>query len=162
MIKYIEKDFTTKRKNMYCSKCGIKIDDGQTFCDKCGARVGSAEGGGQNTTYVVSIRDKSAGIAAVLSFLVMGLGQIYVGKIARGLLLMFSYIVFVVIEILLIFAWLWDPYSSTMDDDFFALAIVLLAVSVCYFILWIWNIFDAYKKANEYNDSLRATGKRPW
>jgi hypothetical protein len=49
-----------------------------------------------------------------------------------------------------------------MDDDFFALAIVLLAVSVCYFILWIWNIFDAYKKANEYNDSLRATGKRPW
>jgi len=30
------------------------------------------------------------------------------------------------------------------------------------FIFWIWQLYDAYTKANEYNASVQQTGRAPW
>jgi hypothetical protein len=41
----------------------------------------------------------------------------------------------------------------------------LVGIAICGIIhlaVWIWNIYDAYKLAHEYNDAVHTTGKRPW
>ena len=82
---------------------------------------------------------KSEGLAAVLSFLWVGLGQIYCGRIGRGLLMM-------VIQAILV-------------------GITFLSFGVLFFIpviFAIWNIYDAYKLAKKYNAALMSSGKPPW
>jgi hypothetical protein len=37
--------------------------------------------------------------------------------------------------------------------------IVITAILIA---IWAFNLYDANKLANEYNDALRATGRRPW
>ncbi|MDR0335327.1 MAG: hypothetical protein LBH69_05545 [Methanomassiliicoccaceae archaeon] len=129
---------------MYCNKCGIQIADQQEFCGGCGQKAG---GSVQMQSYV-ALREKSSGAAALLSFLWAGLGHLYIGKIALGLVLMLI-------------------YPVVLGLGFFVLVgamglfgLVLFAVIVL--AVWIWCIFDAHKRANEYNDFLRANGKRPW
>ena len=71
---------------------------------------------------------KSSGLAAVLSFFFMGLGQFYNGQFAKGFLFMILYGV----------SWL------------------LMFVVVGFIttpILWIWGMIDAYKQAEAYNQS---------
>ncbi len=69
---------------------------------------------------------KNPGIAAVLSFLFTGLGQIYNGQIAKG-------IVFVILGIV-----------------FLATVIVLIGF-ILYPLFWIYNIYDAYSTAKKIN-----------
>jgi len=130
---------------MYCGKCGAEIGVGHDYCGKCGHKVGGApeQRPGYNT---VVVREKSEGGAAVLSLLWPGLGQIYAGKIARGLCIMLASIVLIVFLFLLIIV------------SF--LFIFIAAIGSLAF--WIWNVFDAYNLSKEYNSHLRATGNRPW
>lgn len=65
---------------------------------------------------------KSSGIAVVLSFLIPGLGQIYVGKIGLGILFILLSSIFVVLM-------------------FFLIGIPL------YLVLWVYSMYDAYKSA---------------
>lgn len=69
---------------------------------------------------------KNAGLAAVLSFLFTGLGQIYNGSIGKGLIM----IVVQVINGLLMF---------------------VLIGFITYPLVWIWGIYDAYKTAERIN-----------
>ena len=78
----------------------------------------------------IILKEKDAGIAAVLSLIIPGLGQMYIGKIGRGVLIL--------------------------------LFTALLSMILVGFIIWIWNIFDAYNLAKKYNETLRATGRKPW
>lgn len=72
---------------------------------------------------------KNPGLAAVLSFLFTGLGQIYNGQIGKGLL----YIGLMVLNVLLMFV------------------IIGLFTTPLF---WGWGIYDAYKTA----EKLNATG----
>ncbi|MCL2785954.1 MAG: hypothetical protein FWD81_01855 [Methanomassiliicoccaceae archaeon] len=128
---------------MFCSRCGNEVEN-QAFCDKCGNRIDGADGGATQQTQQrqeVYRRDKSDGLAAVLSLLIPGAGQIYVGKIGRGIGLLVLAIV--IASLALLFFWLIVPL-------------------IFYVIFWIWNIFDAYNLAKEYNTLLETTGNRPW
>ncbi|MDR0508712.1 MAG: hypothetical protein LBG63_02650 [Candidatus Methanoplasma sp.] len=108
-----------------------------------------------NHTHVVYANEKSTGIAALLSILWAGLGQIYVGRIGRGLALMLIHLMVVISSAFVAFAGLlFGGLGGAVGGGF--MVFVLLAV------LWAWNIFDAYKQANKYNDSLRNSGRRPW
>jgi TM2 domain-containing membrane protein YozV len=69
---------------------------------------------------------KNPGLAAVLSFFYMGLGQIYNGQIAKGI----AFIVLYTISILLIF--------------------ILIGI-VTTPILFIYGMYDAYKSAEKIN-----------
>ena len=99
----------------FCSNCGEEIDAKAEICPNCGVRAKAATNG-----------IKNPGLAAVLSFLVMGLGQIYNGEIGKGLLFIVLY----------------------------AISIVLCFVLVGFIttpILWIYGIYDAHKTAKEIN-----------
>jgi TM2 domain-containing membrane protein YozV len=61
---------------------------------------------------------KSSGIAAVLSFFVPGLGQIYNGQIGRGILFIFIYFILILLSFVLIgipfllFFWMYGMYDA--------------------------------------------------
>lgn len=82
---------------------------------------------------------KNAGIAAVLAFLIAGLGHIYLGLITTGIM----YIILMVV--------LWILGIFTFGIGF-----------IIYIVFWLWQIYDAYNKANQYNAALQQTGRAPW
>jgi TM2 domain-containing membrane protein YozV len=67
---------------------------------------------------------KSPGLAAVLSFFICGLGQIYNGQILKGLIFLVAY------GISWLMMWIIIGFITTP-------------------ILWIWGIVDAYRKAQK-------------
>jgi TM2 domain-containing membrane protein YozV len=69
---------------------------------------------------------KNAGLAAVLSFFIPGLGQIYNGEIVKG-------IIIIIVQII---------------NGFLAAIIVGFITGA---IVWIWAIYDAYKTAERIN-----------
>ncbi len=69
---------------------------------------------------------KSAGLAAVLSFFISGLGQIYNGQILKGLII-------IVVQVI-------NGALTTILIGWIPLAIV-----------WVWAIIDAYREAEEIN-----------
>ncbi|MDN5375132.1 MAG: hypothetical protein PWQ39_172 [Thermacetogenium sp.] len=75
---------------------------------------------------VLNINQKNPGLAAVLSFLITGLGQIYNGQIGKGI----GLIVAAGIAGLLCFV---------------VIGFVLLPI------IWIYGIYDAYKTAEKIN-----------
>lgn len=101
----------------FCSSCGEIIDAAAAVCPACGVRQGpSRRAGGE--------RDPV--IAAVLSFIIVGLGQLYNGQVAKGVVLHIGMWFAVIFAVL--FFWLVFPL-------FFPLA------------LWLFNIYDAYDQA---------------
>lgn len=73
---------------------------------------------------------KNPGVAAVLSFFYCGLGQIYNGQIFKGILMFVAY----------------------------SISILLMYVMVGFIttpILWIWGMYDAYRKAERLNLNLK-------
>ena len=69
---------------------------------------------------------KNAGIAAVLSFFISGLGQIYNGQILKGLVIIVVQVINGILTSILIG---WIPLA----------------------IVWVWAIFDAYFVAERKN-----------
>jgi len=69
---------------------------------------------------------KNPGIAAVLSFFATGLGQIYNGQLGKGLLLIVAGVL-AFLSMFIFIGWIIFP------------------------VLWIWNIYDAYKTAERIN-----------
>ena len=82
---------------------------------------------------------KSTGIGIILAFIIPGAGHMYAGKISEGIM------IFIIYVVLMAIGWIF----------FFFTWIIAL-------VLWIWNIYDANKKINEYNECIRRTGNPPW
>jgi TM2 domain-containing membrane protein YozV len=114
----------------YCVNCGAQIDARAEICPKCGVRVAPPPSAVQPQP--VTTQHKNEGLAAILSFIFVGLGQIYNGQIGKGLL-------FLIIGII-----------------FAALIIILIGIPL-YIILWIYNIYDAYNTAKKINAGLIKT-----
>ena len=106
------------RKTKFCSNCGAEIDARAEICPKCGVRVAPPP--------TVVAERKSEGLAAVLSFLFVGLGQIYNGQIGKGIL-------FIVVGVVAV------------------LSMLILIGFLLYPLFWIYNIYDAYSTAKEIN-----------
>ena len=131
---------------MYCQKCGKETDSNAAFCSSCGAPTDGSGGsynappnyGPNNGNPYIYAPQKSTGVGIILAFLIAGAGHMYAGKIAEGIGILILYIV-------LIFA------------GFMFIIPLIIA-----FILWIWNMYDANKKINEYNECIRRTGNPPW
>lgn len=100
----------------YCSSCGSVVKSQAEICPECGVRLQDSPAS-----------EKNAGLAAVLSFFVTGLGQIYNGQVGKGLAL----IAVQFVNILLMFV-----------------VIGLLT----YPIVWIYGVYDAYVAAERINE----------
>lgn len=105
---------------VYCTSCGEPIKSEAELCPHCGVRQGGAAGGAPVAA------QKNPGVAAVASFFFAGLGQIYNGQLAKGILLM----VVQAINVALIFVLI----------GFFT-----------YPIVWAYGMWDAYRTAEKIN-----------
>lgn len=79
---------------------------------------------------------KNPGLAAVLSFFYMGLGQIYNGQIAKGILFIIAYTI----------SWI---------------LVVLVIGLITTPILWVYGIWDAYKSAEKINRDIAGQSSPP-
>lgn len=90
------------------------------------------------------------GLAAVLSFVFNGLGQLYNGQIIKGLFLIFlsvlSIFIFLLGAILLAF-WLWGK-NYFVNQLIFSLGLCILGLFFSC-LIGIYSIVDAYKKATK-------------
>lgn len=80
---------------------------------------------------------KSAGLAAVLSALVNGLGQIYNGQILKGIVIIVVQIINGALTAILI-GWLLLP------------------------IVWVWAVYDAYRVAEKINRRSSRSERGAW
>ncbi|MCL1811174.1 MAG: hypothetical protein FWG41_03005 [Methanomassiliicoccaceae archaeon] len=140
---------------MYCNKCGNQLVGNQEYCCGCGAKVGMGSYGPAVMQQTLVVREKSTGVAVLLSILWAGLGQVYVGKIGRGIALMITFLMAAFVGLFLFI-------TGAMFGGVEGAIGGLVLFGVIYLSLWIWNVFDSYKLANEYNDTMRDSGRRPW
>lgn len=106
-------------RTVFCRDCGSEIDERAEICPECGIRQKQPEY--QQPAH----SQKDPGIAAVASFFVPGLGQVYNGQIAKGIILGIVTIALAITGIGL-----------------------LIAIP-----MWIWLVYDAYKTAEQTNAS---------
>ncbi|WP_458452920.1 zinc-ribbon domain-containing protein [Methanobrevibacter sp.] len=118
----------TKESNefKFCSNCGFKMDENIKFCPECGT---SASGVPQTTNAAVSNADKNSALAAILSFLIIGLGQIYLGLTKRGIILFVAAIVAGILTLIIVGWILW-------------------------LLIWVYAIYDAYNSAEKMKQGL--------
>ena len=105
----------------FCSNCGEQIDARAEICPHCGVGV------------VMPPSTKNPAVAAILSFFVVGLGQVYNGKY-RTAILMFVLAV--------ISAMLWGIGIGVITS----------------LIVWIWSITDAWNVAKKAGGSTSGSG----
>ncbi|MCB5280100.1 MAG: zinc ribbon domain-containing protein [Candidatus Cloacimonetes bacterium] len=149
---------------MFCSKCGKEAEDGLAYCPHCGASLDPAsqqkqQNNNNNCQTIYAIRDKNEGIALILSLLVPGIGQMYVGKILRGFVFLFSGIIVAIIMTAAIIAM--GAISSADNAIIGAIALSGITV-IAYLAIWIYGMYDAYSLAKEYNEYVFANHQKPW
>jgi TM2 domain-containing membrane protein YozV len=95
-------------------------------------------------------------ILGIIGF--VGIGHLYIGKIARGIvLLIFGLIIvpmFVAVMMYLIVSGI-----GYIDE---AVIIPFIVLTAIWLIVLIWQTYDAHELAKQYNYVLRTTGLPPW
>ena len=93
-------------------------------------------------------------LALVLGvFGLMGVGHLYVGKLTRG------FIILAVGIILTVMIWASFFLGFTTSGLFWIAGMI---AGVALIILWVWQTYDAYRLANEYNAVVQRTGRPAW
>jgi len=110
---------------------------------------------------------KSSGTAALLAFVgaiigLPGMGHIYVGRVGRGLLILFSGFALYYLGWIIILGGLLIGSLARSFPIFQAGIGLGIALLVMYFGLLIWQIFNARSLAKKLNESVQLTGKEPW
>jgi len=161
--------------NDYCPACGASRRPGGRFCHQCGydlindpmVNLGGrgAYTSGQYGVYyqappcyqypyyqyqynpyqkAFDPREKDPGLALIFSLLFPGLGQLYYGDRNMGIGLIAG---FILAAILLVGFFL---FSGDPNLDF----LILVAVGLILFVLYIWQMFNAFHSAIRYNAKL--------
>jgi TM2 domain-containing membrane protein YozV/RNA polymerase subunit RPABC4/transcription elongation factor Spt4 len=123
-----------EKDTKFCSNCGFEMPKASKFCPECGTTVERVPPV-MNTTTIVVPSNKSSGLAALLSFLIIGLGQVYLGLTKKGIILFLLAIISGVLMMVLI-GW------------------------ITWLLVWGYAIYDAYnscekmKKGIEVEDTL--------
>ena len=86
-------------------------------------------------------------LAGLVGILFMGIGHVYLGRMRRGVVILFSGVVTGVL------------FLAAMVTAFFSIGIVF---GVIRFFIWIWQIYDADRLTKRYNSILESTGHAPW
>ena len=123
-----------EKDTKFCSNCGFEMPKASKFCPECGTTAERVPPVMTTTTIVVP-SNKSSGLAALLSFLIIGLGQVYLGLTKKGIILFLLAIISGVLMMVLI-GW------------------------ITWLLVWGYAIYDAYnscekmKKGIEVEDTL--------
>ena len=124
----------------FCPNCGSRLaSEGATVCNNCGRATGVVAPAQPNTggygpasgQYYAPPREiKNPALAAVLSLICAGLGQVYNGEVGKGIAFFFVAIIL-------------------------GLTIVLVIGIILVPIWWIYCAYDAYKVAEAINSGAR-------
>jgi hypothetical protein len=145
---------------MVCPNCGKTVtDDTMVFCPACGFSFTQQP----NQPYTPNqygpppygyqtAPQKSVAIAFILSFIIPGVGQIYVGKIKRGIAYLVTYMALYVISTLITMNTDYTDIQAVKDLIASPLFIGIMLVS---FGFWAFNVYDAYRLAKRYNEASR-------
>jgi TM2 domain-containing membrane protein YozV len=122
----------------FCPSCGSNVETGKRFCENCGAPLAAlpatATPPAATPQYTppptpafapqqVTAQQKSAGLAAIASFLCPGLGQTYNGSFGKGLLILIG----------------------TLIGS-------LIFFKIPGIIIWLYGVYDAYSTAKKMNE----------
>lgn len=116
-----------KHETKYCPNCGFEMDANINFCPECGTATNANVA--SRTNQVTTYSHKSPALAAILSFLIIGLGQVYLGLTKKGIILFVLAIISGILFIVFIGYLLW-------------------------LLVWIYAIYDGYNSANKINDGI--------
>ena len=125
-----------------CSSCGAPAYSVRSkWCSKCGGPLygeSSVSAASSQPQVVIIRQSKNPGIAAVLSAVWCGLGQIYDGKVGTGILFMVAYPICAIVSVLSLIAALGGSLLGVLFT-FSAPAI------------WTWSVVSAYRTAERIN-----------
>ena len=124
----------------HCGQCGNALTAKYAPCPKCGYSKTRYN----PTAPPPGSQYKNEGTGLILSivlglFCLNGIGQIYAGKVGRGIAIMVGSWVLIVVGVL-------------------TMGIGLIA----YLAIFIWQIFDTKKLCREYNEFFSLNGRPPW
>jgi TM2 domain-containing membrane protein YozV len=145
---------------MFCSNCGKEVAVDAAFCPSCGYNLKQVPP--TKWTPSVPLERKSPGTAAVLALILgfiglLGIGHIYVGRLVRGIVVLIVGIISLLLTFLGLIASTEVGFALEMEG-----LRILGLFGILYLGLWIWQIFDAYDLAKEFNRTVQETGKEPW
>lgn len=122
-----------EKQTKFCQNCGFELPDGVKYCPSCGFTT-SKQIHSTNNQGTVCNPNKSAGLAGLLSFLIIGLGQIYLGLTKKGIILFVAALI-----------------SGALTS--------LFVGWILWFIIWIYSMYDAYDSAIKMNDGIGVEDK---
>lgn len=108
----------------------------------------------------------------ILSLLIPGVGQMYVGRIVRGIVIFVTPIVVSIFVVIPIFVGSFfasipvttplQPTPISQPGFVFAFPVIIGVFGLLWLAFLVWNVFDAYNLARIYNHHLMTTGRPPW
>jgi len=165
----------TSSRSKFCSNCGETLenlnDEEIKKCPKCKIDLLQLWRPAHNTPVVDQLPYKSPGTAALIAFIggifaLFGLGHIYIGNVGRGIgILISGIIIYVLLIIIIIFSLSLQGLLFLGADESpigIEAILIIFVLGIAYFVLWIWQIFNARKRAKKFNESVRITGKESW
>ncbi|HUV25008.1 MAG TPA: hypothetical protein VMW26_06240 [Methanomassiliicoccales archaeon] len=167
--------------NSRCTRCGEPIQEWSRYCSRCGWKLVPSEQAGP--TYQESqyprpnyqgsyypppyyrswVKEKDPGTVLLLALILgligfMGIGHLYIGKIARGVvLLIFGLIIAPMFAAAMMY--LMVSGMGYIDET---VIIPFIVLTIIWLIVLIWQTYDAHELAKRYNYVLRTTGLPPW
>ena len=96
---------------------------------------------------------KNPGIAALLAFFAPGIGHIYVGRIASGLVILAAYFILMILAIVS-----FSLGIFTLGAGF----VLTIPLGIGVLAVWAWQLFNAYNLAKQFNAHVQQYGKAPW
>ena len=161
-----------------CPRCGQTVSNQSNFCSRCGLLLTSSRDKGPPNREPAHqydaandlenprpewIREKDPNITLILALIpglfgLMGIGHLYIGKIARGILfLLIGLIIGPIfaggIYLLIMEGVMPDPIDLLIAGGFLILIIAIVLIG---------STIDAYEQAKTYNHVLRTRGSPPW
>lgn len=116
-------DSDAPRKIKFCFNCGNKLIGDFKFCPECGQDLSDDATKSQVAT---SSGEKNILLAIILSVLLPGLGQIYLGLDHKGAIFLIAYVISAI------------------------LILILIGFLLC-FVIWIWALIDTIVSTNAMN-----------
>ena len=164
-------DIDKLKQNM--SKAQSKIEDIEEIIKKQESKPNLRDYKSEGSTLVLSI--------VVGLFGVMGVGHLYIGKIKRGIIIMIiGFSLWTVLLVPILFLGISDEFDDSMLNDIefvqysneksqegamaalIGLFVAIVAVTIGYIVLYIWQIFDSRKLCKMYNRHLEENGTPLW
>ncbi|MBE6508104.1 MAG: zinc-ribbon domain-containing protein [Methanobrevibacter sp.] len=125
----IEEENANGNATRFCTSCGFEMPKDTKFCPECGNSTSDVPQAVNGTGNAVANSNKSPELAAILSFLIIGVGQIYLGLTKRGIILFLAAIISGIL-MLIVIGW------------------------ITWFIVWIYAIYDAYNCGKKLNNGI--------